>query len=147
MWIQLLTIFTTCSVVDAWQGSEYASVSDFEYIRVLNMPGLHKVLNISEYAWIYNSWTCLNIPKYMWINLNLPEWPLFFPIVISCLLEHVDIYLHECLHKTKSYSLNEYEAVFSKRQKLIFSIVAGSVWFGFCFRLNTFTKFQITLFN
>ena len=31
-----------CSI-DAWQDSEYSSSS--EYGRILNMPGLHKVLN------------------------------------------------------------------------------------------------------
>ena len=29
-------------VIDAWQGSEYSFGS--EYTRILNMPGLHKVL-------------------------------------------------------------------------------------------------------
>ena len=29
-------------IIDVWQGSEYSSGS--EYIRILNMPGLHKVL-------------------------------------------------------------------------------------------------------
>ena len=28
--LQVLTIFATLSIVDIWQGSEYASVSDFE---------------------------------------------------------------------------------------------------------------------
>ena len=30
------------------QGSEYASVSDFEYAWVLNMSGLQRVLNMPE---------------------------------------------------------------------------------------------------
>ena len=38
------------------------------------------------------------------------------------------------------YSLKEHEAVFLKMESYIFSIVAGSIWFGFCFRLNTFTS-------
>ena len=32
-----------CYIIDVWQGSEYFSGS--EYTRILNMPGLHKVLN------------------------------------------------------------------------------------------------------
>ena len=35
------------------------------------------------------------------------------------------------------------EAVFLKTQNSIFSIVAGSAWFVFCFRLNICTRFQI----
>ena len=34
--------------------------------------------------------------------------------------------------------MKEYEAVFLKRQNLIFSIVAGSIGFNFSFRLNIF---------
>ena len=39
---------TARSIVNVRQGSEYASVSDFEYISVLNMPRLHRVLNMPE---------------------------------------------------------------------------------------------------
>ena len=49
--------------LDIWQGSEY--VSGFEYIRVLNMPRLCRVVNMSEYVWI--------IPEYNWLSLNMPE--------------------------------------------------------------------------
>ena len=49
--------------LDIWQGSEY--VSGFEYIRVLNMPRLCRVVNMSEYVWI--------IPEYTWLSLNMPE--------------------------------------------------------------------------
>ena len=77
---QLLTIFAKCSIVHVWQGSEYASVSDFEYTRVLNMPGVRQGF---EYAWIIfeHAWIFLNMPKYAWMCLNLPEWQMFyFPI-------------------------------------------------------------------
>ena len=47
------------------KGSEYASVSDFEYVRVLNMPGLHRVLNMPE--------KFLNISEYAWICQNMYE--------------------------------------------------------------------------
>ena len=49
-------------------------------------------------------------------------------------------YLIQFLLETKSYSLKNYEDVFLKRQNLVFSIAAGSIWF-FCFQLNIF---QIT---
>ena len=45
---------------------------------------------------------------------------LHVPIVIPCLAECVVTYLNEV------HSLKENEAVFLKRQNLIFSIVAGS---------------------
>ena len=45
-----------------YHSSEYAS--DFEYARVLNMPGLHRVLNANE---------SLNMPDYAWLCLNMPE--------------------------------------------------------------------------
>ena len=55
-------------------------------------------------------------------------------------------YLFQCLYKTRSYSLKECEAVFLKRQNLIFPRAGESIWFV-CFRLNVFTRFLITLFN
>ena len=48
--LQLLTIFATHSIVDVWQSSKYASVSDLEYTRVLNMPWLHRVLNKKNFT-------------------------------------------------------------------------------------------------
>ena len=55
-------------------------------------------------------------------------------------------YLFQCLYKTRSYSLKECEAVFLKRQNLIFPRAGENIWFV-CFRLNIFTRFLITLFN
>ena len=95
--LQLLTIFAKCSIIDVWQGSEYASVSDFEYTRVLNTLGLYRILNMPQYARIIfeHSWICLNMPKYVWVCLNLSEWFLFcFLIVILCLLERVVTYFN-----------------------------------------------------
>ena len=40
-----------------YQSSEYTSGSEFA--RVLNMSGLHRVLNMSDYV-------CLNMPEYVW---------------------------------------------------------------------------------
>ena len=48
-------------------GSEYATCSEYasgsQYPRVLNMPGLHKVMNSPEYAQIIPiyAWKCLNM--------------------------------------------------------------------------------------
>ena len=63
------------------------------------------------------------MPEYtgIFVNMLKSAWMAFvlhFPIAIVC--------------------LNEYEDVFLKRRNLIFSIVAWSIWFAFCFRLNNF---------
>ena len=36
---------------------------------VLNMPGLHRVLNMPEYARMISkyAWTCPDMPKYAWM--------------------------------------------------------------------------------
>ena len=96
--------FSKHSFVNFWQGSNYASSS--EYPMVLNSPEFWICLNNifwihqsseyvrvtegSEYTWIIHEhswiclimpryvWTCLNIPEYPWICLNLPEWFLFY---------------------------------------------------------------------
>ena len=82
-----------------WQGSQYASVTQrSEYFRiyldrvlklswVLNMPGfwiwqvlniqnLYRVLNMSQYGWIYlnRKWICLNMSEFsitdrFWISI------------------------------------------------------------------------------
>ena len=54
------------------QGSQYASGSKFA--RVMNMLGLHWVLNMAEYAWLYlaeYAWKPLNVPGYARIYVNL----------------------------------------------------------------------------
>ena len=68
--------------------------SDSEYARVQNTPGLHRVLNIPEYAWINPEYTWLSLNKceYAWICSNNTEsaWMAFvlhFSIVIPCLKE------------------------------------------------------------
>ena len=86
-----------------------------------------------DYAWI-----CLNMPKYVGICVNMSKyaWVAFVihvPILIPCLLERVVTYFNEI------YSLKENEVVFLNRQYFIFSVVAGNIWFIFCFRLNIFT--------
>ena len=96
--------FSKCSIADVWQGSDYASSS--EYPRVLNKS---LILNVLEF-WIYrgfeyassfeyagvvnipkfwicqgytgfriclnNSRICLNMPDYAWICLNMLEYAL-----------------------------------------------------------------------
>ena len=124
----------------------------YEYALVLNMPefwiyqcsdlsGLHRVLNMPEYAEIIPeyAWFSLNMSEYARKCVNLPEsvWKVFVfhaLVVVTCLLEQVITYF------SKTYSLKEDEASSLKRQNLIFSIVAGSVWFALNFRLNVFTS-------
>ena len=71
--------FSKCYIVDVWKGSEYASVSDFERNRVLNMLRLHKVLNIPVYAWIISehAWICqvfVKMSKSAWKAFVLFYW-------------------------------------------------------------------------
>ena len=66
---------------------------------------------------------------YARVSANMPEsawvaFVLYVPIVIPCLLEYVFTYFN------RVYSLKEHEAVFFKRQNLIFYIVAGSISFA-----------------
>ena len=70
-----------------------------------------------EYAWIFlnNSWIYLNMPKFAWLCLNLPEWlclafPHSFPH--NCLSIWTRGYLFQSLGETGRYSLKEHEAVF-----------------------------------
>ena len=53
-----------------WQGSEYSSTT--KYAMLLNIPWLHKVLNMSECAWImpWYAWLCQNMREYACICLN-----------------------------------------------------------------------------
>ena len=46
----------------------------------------------------------------------------------------------ERLQEVRGHSLKEHEAVFLKRQNLIFSIAAGSILFVFCLKLIVFTS-------
>lgn len=55
-------------------------------------------------------------------------------IVILCIPEHVVV-----TYFNKDFSLKEHEAVFWKRQNLIFSIMAGSIGFSF-FQTKYFYK-------
>ena len=99
-----VSYFSKCSIVDAWQGSKYASgfefprvlnsrgfwiyfwfwmCQSFGYIRILNM---HLVLNMSGF-WIHENseftrvtqgleydWTIPEIPEYTWLCLNMLEY-------------------------------------------------------------------------
>ena len=68
-----------------------------------------------EYAEI-----CLNVPKSACIAFFL--FPHCNPLSTS-----ERGYFFQCLHETRSYSLRDYEVIFLKRQKLLFSIVAESI--------------------
>ena len=85
-----------------------------------------------------NFWICLNMPKYARICLNLTEWLLFyFRIVIPCLLERVVTYFNVY---TKPEII---VCVFLRRQNLIFYMVAESILFVFCFRVNKISDYII----
>ena len=89
-------LFATRSIVDVWQGSEYAPVSDSEYTRVLNMPGY-----TGFWICLNNFWTCLNMPKYVWMCLNLPEWLVLLPYCnLLSTWTHSDLF--QCSYETRS---------------------------------------------
>ena len=125
---------------------------DSEYTRVLNMLGLHRLRICLNNSWIY-----LNMPDYAWICLNMIEYAEIcvntyiwlndfcftfphFPIFYKPLSTWTHDYSFECLQETRGYGLKEHGTAFLKRQNLIFSIAAGSIWFVFCFRLNIFAS-------
>ena len=102
------SIFTKHFIVDLCQGYEYVSGS--KYARVLNIPWLHRVLDMSEYTWIIPdyAWLCRNMLDYARICLNIAKsaWIAFVlhvPIVIPCPLE----YIFTCF--TEVYGLKEQE--------------------------------------
>ena len=103
---------------------------------VLNMPEscickgseYVKVIQGSEYAWIW-----MIMPEYAGVYVNMRKaarmaFALHFVFVIPCLL-WTGNYLFQQFHETRSYSLKEHEAIFLKKQDLIFTIIARSIWF------------------
>ena len=136
--------FVCAIVLDLLQSSEYS-----------------RVTHVAEYAWMIPefAWICLimseyvwrssNMPEYAWICLNLPKLLffyifLFFNFFYKPYYTWARVYLFDRLQETRGYSLKQHEAVFLKGQNFIFSIVAGSISFVSCFRLNVFTsKIQI----
>ena len=117
-------------------------VSDFEYTWVLNMPGL-----IRFWLCLNNSWTCLNMPGYAKICMNMPKSAcmafLLFPIIIPCLPECMINYFNVY---TKPEAMSEgIQGCFPEEIKLDF--FCSSWKYLICFRLNSFERFQITLFN
>ena len=75
-----------------------------------------------EYAWMIPGyvWLCLNVPKFVWMAFDWHS-----PFVIPY--------------------LKESQTVFSENKNLLFSIVAGSIWFCFLFLDGIFLqlRFQI----
>ena len=132
-------MFAKRSTLDGWQ--RYALSS--EYTRTLNIRMFwmyqdSEYTSGSEYGRFCVThtrfWICLNMPKSVW-----KVFVLHFAIVIPCLLEHVVTYFNVY---TKLKGTWRNMRLFSQGDK-IFSIVAGSIWFIFCFRLNIFTSFKI----
>ena len=136
------------------QVSEYASA--FECVIVLDLyqsPEYSRVTHVAEYAWMIPEyawiclimsgyvWRCLNMPEYALICLNLPKLLLFyifpfFNLFYKPYSTWARVFLFDRLQETRGYSLKQREAVFLKRQNFIFPIVAGSISFISCFRLN-----------
>ena len=118
---------------------------------ILNIPWFWICLGYTRF-WIClnNFWTCLNMPEYVEICVNVPKsaW-MAFGFLSHCnpMSTWMRSYFFQCIYKSRSHSLKEHETVFLNRQNLIFPIVGESIWFVFCFRLNIFTRFLITLFN
>ena len=88
---------------------------------------------MSGYVWI-----CLNMPKYVWICLDLLEWLLFYISPFSHLFYNLFSiwtfdYMLECLQETRGYSLKENEAVFLKKQNLIFAFAYNAKHFTIAF--------------
>ena len=96
-----------------YQNSKYITVFEYTFGFEYSMfsKGLEYVRTLSEYVWIY-----LNIPEYAWRCLN-----------------------GNLTYFNGVFSLREHKTVFLKRQTSIFSVVAGSIAFVFCFRLKAFT--------
>ena len=142
------TLHRRC-LIRSWiyEGSEYARVQSMSL--ALNMKGFWiyewseyvRVIQDSEYTWIVAAYAklCLNMSSYAGICLKSTwiAFALHCLIVISCLLECVITYFNVYW---KIDSLKKHKAVFLTRQNLIFSIVAGIIWFNFCFRRNVFTS-------
>ena len=100
------------------------------------MPGLQKVLNMPEYAWIIPEyiwlrlhmpeyiWICLKISKYTWICLNqLDLLLLYFPIFP--LVTYFNVY-------------TKIEVTIWRKMKLFDFFQAENSWFVFRFRANIF---------
>ena len=96
-----------------------------------------------EHARIIPEHVCM--PEYAGIFQNMLKsaW-MAFVLFLHCnpLSTWTHGYLFHCLFETWSYSLKIFEAVFLKRQNLIISIIAGRIWYAFCFRQNIFTRCQ-----
>ena len=105
------------------------------------MPGLHSVQNMPE--WLLNMfeyvWLCLDMSEYARICVNmskpaLMDFVFYFsisPFVLQSLFYLNSGYLFECLQETRVYSLKEHEAVFLKRQNLIWKVEVFRLFFLF----------------
>ena len=79
-----------------------------------------------EYPWYV--WICLNICEYAYIYLNDSFNISLFPYLVYNLFSTwTRDYVFKILQETRGYNLKEHEAVFLKRQNLIFSIAAGDI--------------------
>ena len=89
---------------------------------------------MSEYSQI-----CRNMPEC--VNMSKSNWMAFvlhFLIVILCLLEHVVTYFN-VYTKLEVIVWWNMRLLFEET-KLIFTVIAGSIWFNFYLKLNIFTS-------
>ena len=130
---KVLNVPLVLNIAEFWihQGSE--CVSGSEYARVRNMPGLHRAwICFDRPEWFLNM---PNMPEYVWIYLKLTEF------LFMCLSPFKSfVYLNAWLLISMKFILWRNEAIFLKRKYLIFSTVAGCIWFTFCLKLKFFTS-------
>ena len=98
--------------------------------RVQNMLRFWFWIQLWPGFWISlnNYWTCLKMPKCENVCKSALVAFVLFSYYNKLSIWMCD-YLFQCLYETRSYSLRCYEVAFLKRQNLIFSVVAGSIWF------------------
>ena len=131
----MLTIFTKHPRVLNMRGFQICQGS--KYTKALNMPlvlnlprlwinqsseygKLNRVLNMPDYVWLNMHgyvWICQYMREYAQICLN--GFCFIFPYC-NALSTSSRAYLFQHLHKTKSFSLKENDAVFLETQTLIF---------------------------
>ena len=140
--IKGVSCFSKSSIMDVWQGSEYASSSEyprvlnspgfwiylwfwmcqsFGYTRVLNMP---LVLNIPGFwiclwFWIYQGSEYARITQGSQYALIIPEYAGICGNMPKSVWMAFVLHLFERPQETRGYSLKDHENVFLKRQNLI----------------------------
>ena len=125
---------------------------------VLNMPGFWlyqgsgyaRVTKGSKYAWIIPEYAliCLIVSWYVWIFLNMPQYPWIRLNLLYVFSNWTHGYLFERLQETRGYSL---EVIVCFLEETKFDFFYSSISFVFfCFRLNILQvrfKFAVTFWG